>query len=81
MAIRDRLTIHTKDGRTHQLVVERQGGSIDQEWPKKANETIFRAKMMGKTGEETGEEIAVPVDNISSLIVDKAPKQARKTKG
>lgn len=79
MAIRDRVRVYTRDGRAEEMVVESQGGSIIV--PDVPRQGVFKVEMQNKNLDPTGEFIAVPVDNISSVVVDRAPKEARKTKG
>lgn len=83
MAIRDRVTIKTKDGQTHQLVVAKQGGALspDASESRIPRQGSYRVEIMSKTGESIGELIEVPVDNISSIVFDQAERTARKAKG
>lgn len=80
MAIRDRITIHTLDGRSLQLEVTKQGGSIHAPNIMPRNGS-YRALIADKNDEPTIEAVEVPVDNISAVIFDQAEKKARKTKG
>lgn len=81
MAIRDRVTIITSAGRTEQMVVTRQGSSIQQIWPRNKSESNYEARMLDKNSEPTGESIIIPSEHIVSVVTDVAPKEARKTKG
>lgn len=77
MAIRDRITIKTKDGSLVGLVVQRQGGQISIRYPDRG-ETMVRGEVLDKTGEPTGEEIRVPVDQIVYISRDQEPKPKKK---
>lgn len=75
--IRDRVTVVTKSGREHELVVDKQGGSIIAEVPRKTD-TWFIATIADKNGNATREVMAVAADDISSVVFDSAPKKESK---
>lgn len=80
MAIRDCVTIRTRDGQAQTLEVTRQGGTIEA--PSTLPRTgAYKAELLNKNGEPLGESVQVPVDNISSIVFYQAEKKARKTKG
>lgn len=74
MAIRDRITVKTKDGSTTELVVRKQGGFLELVEPKPPRQPYFRIAVMNKQGEETGESLLVPTEEILFIRHDKAPK-------
>jgi len=80
MAIRDRVTVHTKDGRTLTMQVARQGGSLEQRWPRKGDDPLLTVHMLDKNEHQTGESMVVPVENIASVVTDTAPKENAKKK-
>jgi len=76
MAIRDRLTVVTKEG-TCGLIVARQGGSIEVLEPNK-NIPWLMAWVLDKNGNRTSERVAVPADQIVYFMQDIAPKDKPK---
>jgi hypothetical protein len=74
MAIRDRVTVHTRDGRAMYIMVTRQGGKISQKWPRNKADN-FEAHLMDKNDHEVGESIIVPLDNVASVVTDSAPRE------
>ena len=73
MAIRDRVTVHTRDGRDLSIVVAKQGGSIFQMWPRTKGEDL-EVRLLDKNGGEVGESIRVPMDNVASVVTDSVPR-------
>jgi hypothetical protein len=77
MAIRDRVTVKTKDGTVTGTVVKRMGGSISVSWPSK-NDLWLRVSVLDKNGDETGEEVRVPADQLVYVVQDKEPQGEKK---
>jgi hypothetical protein len=74
MAIRDRVTVKTKEGTVNGLVVTKQGGTIEAE-PPKAKEPNWNFEILNKEGESTGERLVVPGSEIVYIYFDKEPKK------
>lgn len=72
MAIRDRITIKTKDGDVVGLVVKKQGGQIAVRYPDRG-ETMIRAEVLDKMGQPTGEEIRIRDDQVVYVSRDQEP--------
>lgn len=79
MAIRDRVTITTRDGQVRSMTVTKQGGTILQTWPKTKTGN-YQAEMLDKNSQPSGESVVVPPDNISSVVTDSEPKTAKRVK-
>jgi hypothetical protein len=74
VAIRDRVTVKTKDGTTTSMVVRKQGSTIDTTEPKPPKSPFYIFALVNKEGEETGEKIIVPSDEIVYVSYDKEEK-------
>jgi hypothetical protein len=74
MAIRDRLTVKTKDGTVSGLVVNKQGGAIDTTEPKHPKQPNWIFEIQNKEGETTGERLVVPDSEVVYISYDKEPK-------
>ena len=75
MAIRDRVTVKTKDGTVTTMTVVKQGGTIDTTEPKPPKSPFYVFAVQNKEGEETGEKIIVPWDEIVWVSYDKEEKK------
>jgi hypothetical protein len=78
VAIRDRVSIKTKDGSSIALTVSKQGGKLDTRWPQRGD-TMAIFEVLDKVGNPTGEEVRVPLDQIMWVSYDQEPK-AKKAK-
>lgn len=77
MAIRDRVTVVTKQGQTPTLEVDKQGGSIDISYPDRGTPWL-RVFVYDKNRNPTREELRVAESEIVSIRVDTAPKVSKK---
>lgn len=73
MAIRDRLSVKTKDGDVTRLTVTKQGGSITHTTPTRGNPWLV-ATIWDKNGQPTDEQLTVAETEIVYYIRDKAPR-------
>ena len=73
MAVRDRITVKCKDGTSVGIVITKQGGSIDVQEPTKSK-PWFVASELNKNGDEDGEKVFIPVDQIVWYSKDREPK-------
>lgn len=74
MAIRDRVTVKTKDGTISGLVVEKQGSTIDMQEPKPPKTPYWLFEIVNKEGTSTGERLIVQADELVYVSFDKEPK-------
>lgn len=73
MAVRDRITVKTKDGSLVGIVITKQGGSIEVTEPTKSKPWLV-AKELNKNGDPDGEIVFVPAEEIVYYSKDREPK-------
>ena len=76
MAIRDRVTVRTRDGSVVGNIVEKQGGTLAISWPTKANPwlDIIELNKNGMPADNQIGTVRVPADQIVYVTITNEPR-------